>query len=433
MHAKSARLCKEAANGVESPARRIADLCRERRIRLIDIWFTELGGRPWRLTLNAENLDDKMFRNGVLVDGKQVGGSWDGLIALVPDPAHSFVDPIATVPTLALFCDVRQASGEPYAQDPRSALKRTLRYFRRAWPGWTWNLGAELESFLIGADGNTISNASLRELVRECWDLLSAAGIAVDWFRIGPPDGLGRIQMKAADALKTADQAVLYKHVLRRAARRHGLTARFIAKPFSGPGSASMLTHHALWKDGENRFFDAGGWAQTSSLARTFAAGLLRHAPALLAFCAPSTNSYRRLAPGEGPVHLILSQTHSAAACRVPAGTTGSSPASRRVKFCCADPSANPYLAFAVLLLAGLDGVERAVEARPDVAVASSPMPRSLDEALDALKLDFDFLLKGGAFTSELIEAWIEDRRRTQILPVRAVPHPKELELDRED
>ena len=415
-----------------SPSKRITLLVRERLLRIIDIWFTELGGRPWSLTLNAENIDERMFSNGVVVDGQQVGGTWKGLISLVPDPAHSFVDPLSTVPTLALICDVRCATGEPYLEDSRSVLKRALAYLRESRPGLIWNVGVEVEFFLVGADGREASNTALRELLREVWELLASAGIAVDWFRIGPPDGLGRVQMRAADALRTADQIVLYKHIVRRAARRRGFSARFMAKPLPGPGTASMLVHHALWSDGQNRFFDARGWTQISALGRSFAGGLLLNAPALLSLCAPSVNSYRRLGRGAGPTTPMLSQTESSAACRVPAGTTGSSPASRRIKFCCGDPSANPYLALSAMLMAGLDGIENGVEVQPDSPL-NVPMPHSLEEALCALKNHGEFLLKGGVFTPQLLAAWIAERQASQIDAIRPWPHPKELELDRED
>ena len=191
-----------------------------------------------------------------------------------------------------------------------------------------------------------------------------------------------------------------------------------------------MPIHLALWKGGENLFHADRGWALTSPLCRAFAGGILSHLPALAAFCAPTTNSYRRLIPGvSGPTLPILSTVDRTAVCRIPARSTA--PGARRVKFCSPDSTANPYLAFAAVLLAGLDGVERKKEVPIDGA---EPMrvrlPHSLESALDALDADRDFLTDGGAFTKGLIDAWIQDRWTRHVLPVRSLPHPWELSVN---
>jgi glutamine synthetase len=226
---------------------------------------------------------------------------------------------------------------------------------------------------------------------------------------------------------------MLYKHVARSLAQKTGRTVTFLPKPLPGDAAAGMLVHHALWRDGENLFHDSEGWALASRTCRWYAGGLLRHAPALLAFCAPTTNSYRRLLPGsEAPTELVLSRNRGTAACRIPAGTTGPDPATRRIKFCCADGSSNPYLALAAMLMAGLDGIENRVEPPLDEEAPGAParLPDSLEAALAALKEDAGFLKKCGVFTETLIQAWIEERWQHQVLPVRSRPHPWELRME---
>ncbi|MBI3548210.1 MAG: glutamine synthetase [Elusimicrobia bacterium] len=418
------------AAAAEGPAA-IYELVKTRGLRLIDFWFTELGGRPWRLSMSAESLNDAVFTNGIVVDGRQVGGTWEGLIAIMPDPAAFFLDPTVAVPTLSVMCDIVKASRADYLEDSRSVLKRAEEHFRRCQIGSTWNVGAEVEFFMLDENGRPVATNLLRETLRELWATLDGAKIQVDWFRTGPAAGQGRVQMRSAPALRTADQVVVYKNAARSIASRRGCVIKFVPKPVAAEGSAGLLVHHAIWRDGINRFHDPDGWAFTSPLCRSFAAGLLAHGPALLAFCAPTMNSYRRLIPGaSGPTDLVLSNSLSTAACRVPAGTTGPAPAARRVKFCAADPSANPYLALAAMMMAGLDGIERKLEPPIDAIDPSRRTPHCLEDALDALKTDRAFLTREGVFPNALVEGWIFNRWKEQVLPVRAVPHPVELQVD---
>jgi glutamine synthetase len=394
-----------------------------------DFWFTELSGRPWRITLAADKLDEAVFRSGIVLDGRSVGGSWEGLITLFPDPAAIFSDPSASAPTAALICDVGYPPArEGRAPDARRVLTRADALLRAA-TGAEVSLGVEVELFLIDA-GEPAPEETLREFLRTLNGALGRAGIPGDWFRIGPAHGQGRAQMRPAAPLRAADQVQIYKHAARSLASSLGCTASFLAKPLPGPGSAAMLVHHALWKQGRNMFHDAEGWACASESARHFAGGLLRHAPALLALCAPTVNSYRRLLPGsEAPTELVLSRSKAAAVCRVPPGSTGTAEASRRVKFCAADPSSNPYLALAGMLLAGLDGLENKIE--PSIeSPAVGRLPSSLEEALDALESDSGFLLRGGAFSAELLRSWSAERWESQVRQIRPRPHPEELRLE---
>ena len=401
-----------------------------RGVRIIDFWFTELSGRPWRLSMSADALTPAIFTNGIVVDGRQVGGSWEGLIAIIPDAAAAFGDPTTTTPTLSILCDIVRVSREAYPEDTRTVLRRAEAHFKTVQPGAVWGVGAEVEFFILDAAGEPARDGEVREVLRDIWAALNAADILVDWFRIGPAKGQGRVQMRASEAMATADRIVIYKNVVRSAAAKHGRTVRFLPKPTAGEGAAAMLVHHSIWRDGQNLFYDQDGWAHTSALCRWYAGGLLLHAPALLAFCAPTMNSYRRLISGMGPTRRILSTTRADAACRVPAGTTGPSPEGRRVKFCCADPTANPYLALSAMLMAGLDGIARRLEPDIDPADLGKDVPQSLEAALEALAADRGFLTAGGVFTDELIDGWIANRWREQVVPVRSVPHPVELRLD---
>jgi glutamine synthetase len=226
-----------------------------------------------------------------------------------------------------------------------------------------------------------------------------------------------------------------FKYVVKNVAWRNGKSATFMPKPIFGDNGSGMHCHQSLWKEGTPLFADKSGPAGLSQLARAYVAGLLEHAPALLALCAPTTNSYRRLVPGyEAPVNLAYSSRNRSACIRIP--TYSESPKAKRIEFRCPDPTANPYLAFAAMLMAGLDGIERGLDPgdpcdydlfEEDRGVAQ--VPGSLAEALDALEADHAFLTKGGVFSEELIRTWIDWKREHEVDAVRLRPHPQEFAL----
>jgi glutamine synthetase len=251
--------------------------------------------------------------------------------------------------------------------------------------------------------------------------------------------GQCEIDMRFGTLTRMGDQVMTYKYVVKNVARKHGKTVTFMPKPLFGDNGSGMHTHQSLWKEGSTLMADPSGYAGLSKLARNYVGGILAHAPALLAFCAPTTNSYRRLVPGyEAPVNLVYSQRNRSACVRIP--ITGANPKAKRIEFRCPDPSANPYLAFAAMLMAGLDGIKNKIEPPepvdkdlyelpPDEASAIPQVPGSLDVVLDTLEGDHAFLTEGGVFTDDLIETWLDYKRTAELDELRLRPHPHEFEL----
>jgi glutamine synthetase len=251
--------------------------------------------------------------------------------------------------------------------------------------------------------------------------------------------GQAEIDMRFDTLLSMADKLMNYKYVVKSVARDAGYTATFMPKPLFQDNGSGMHTHQSLWKGGEPMFYDETGYAGLSDEGRWYIGGLLHHAPAILAFAAPTTNSYKRLVPGyEAPVNLVYSQRNRSACCRIP--LYSKSPKAKRVEFRCPDPSCNPYLAFSAMLMAGLDGVQNRIEPPdpvdkdlydlpPEELALVPQVPGSLEAALDALESDQKFLQVGGVFTPDLVETWIEYKRTTEIDEIRLRPHPWEFML----
>jgi glutamine synthetase len=406
----------------------LKSLIASRGLKFAEFWFTDLAGRPWRITMPVDALTPELFEQGLPLDGQPVGGSWDGVMILQPRYDALYPDPTASAPTLAMFCDVLDpATREPLTLEPRHVLAEASQRAETRL-GARLVLGAEPEFLLLEGDGKPAAESVVWDFLRGLALALGEAGVQIDWFRTGPAAGQGRVQMRAGAPLQLADRVILYRHLAANLSRARGLSAVFLPRPLAGEGIPGMPVHLALWShDGRNLFHDESGWALTSQICRSWAGGILAHLPSLLAFCAPTTNSYRRLIPGVcGPTASILSAVDRSAACRIPARS--GAPAARRVKFCSPDSTANPYLAFAAIIQAGVDGVERALEAPLDGSAAEGGgFPHTLESALDSLDSDREFLAKSGVFCDDLIAAWITDRWERQVLPVRSRPHPWEL------
>ena len=268
----------------------------------------------------------------------------------------------------------------------------------------------------------------------------TGAGIAVEkaHHEVGT-GGQAEINYNYNTLLAAADNLMLFKYVVKNVAWQAGKTVTFMPKPLFQDNGSGMHTHQSLWLGGEPLFYDEVGYAGLSDTARHYIGGLLAHAPSLLAFTNPTTNSYHRLVPGyEAPINLVYSQRNRSACCRIP--ITGNNPKAKRVEFRVPDPSSNPYLAFSAMLLAGLDGIRNKVEPPtpidkdlyelpPDEAKAVAQVPASLDAVLDALEADHDYLLEGGVFTPDLIETWLDYKRVNEVDAIRLRPHPHEFAL----
>jgi glutamine synthetase len=459
-------------------------LIRERNIQMIDVKFTDLPGTWQHFSVPTSAFDKDAFVEGLGFDGSSIRGFQkinESDMLLVPDATTAFVDPACEVPTLSLVCDVWDpVKGEPYSRDPRYVARKAEEYLLRTGIADTSYWGPEIEFYLFNdirywqdahsafysvdsAEGTwntgrdeqpnlgykprhkegyfpTPPTDKLQDVRSRMVLALQEAGIPVEVHHHEVATaGQCEIDMRFDTLVRMGDNCLKYKHVIRNVAVRHGLTAVFMPKPLFGDNGSGMHVHQSLWKDGRNLFYQEGGYALLSDAARWYIGGLLAHAAALLAFVAPTTNSYRRLVPGfEAPVNLVYSQRNRSAAVRIPVYST--SPKAKRIEFRCPDPAANPYLAFAAMLMAGLDGIQNRIEppAPVDEDLYELPaeelarirsVPGSLADALSALEDDHEFLLRGGVFTPDLIETYIDYKRTREVQPVNLRPHPFEFYL----
>ncbi len=453
-------------------------------VSMVDLRFTDLLGTWQHFSIPARELSDELFEEGIGFDGSSIRGFkeiHESDMILMPDPNTAFVDSFYEVPALVITCDVYDpVTRLPYTRDPRHVARKAEAYLKKTgvadvsyWgpeaefflfsdvrygsstnagfyfidsaEGW-WNSGKELGPNHGGQIGPKRGYFpcppadSLQDVRSKIVLALEAAGVAVEVHHHEVATaGQCEIDLRYDTLLRMADSVMIYKYMVKNVARKHGLTATFMPKPLFEDNGSGMHTHQSLWKDGANVFYDEAGYAQLSDAARYYIGGLLKHAPAILAFAAPTTNSYRRLVPGfEAPVNLAYSQRNRSACCRIP--VYSKRPQAKRIEFRPPDPSCNPYLAFAAMLMAGLDGIRNRIDpgdpAEKDLyglpaeeAKAIKQVPGSLGEVLDALEADHGFLLPGDVFTPDVIETWIALKRCTEVDPIRLRPHPFEFFL----
>jgi glutamine synthetase len=475
---------KEAPARISTP-KEVVEFARQQGLKMVDFKFVDLPGTWQHFSTPMDELSELTFTEGVGFDGSSVRGFQaihESDMLLIPDPASAIVDPVCNVPTLSLTCNVFDPlTREPYTRDARYIAQKAEAYLRQTGIADTSYWGPEAEFFVFdsvrfeqtqhsafyaidsdegiwasGQNGGSPNLAhrprwkegyfpvaptdTLQDFRSEVVLKLKEAGVPVEVHHHEVATaGQCEIDLRFGGLVEMADHLMVYKYIIKNTARAHGKTATFMPKPIWGDNGSGMHVHQSLWKKGESLMVDADGYAGLSELSRYYIGGLLRHAPALLALVAPTVNSYHRLVPGyEAPVNLVYSQRNRSAAVRIP--MYSHNPRAKRIEFRCPDPSCNPYLAFAAMLLAGLDGIQREIdpgapadydlfEGRHNGHGAPRQVPGSLPEALAALEADHDFLLAGDVFTQDVLETWVDYKRTREVDPMRLRPHPYEFYL----
>ena len=454
-------------------------------VEFVDVRFCDLPGVMQHFTVPVESFAAEVFSEGLMFDGSSIRGFQaihESDMLLLPDPTTALIDPFRTHKTLNITFFVHDPlTGEAYSRDPRNIARKAEEYLRGSGIGDTAYFGPEAEFYIfddvrfetkqnsgyyfvdsVEAAWNTgreeeggnkgykprykggyfpVSPTDhLTDLRSEIVKKLIAAGIKVEMqhHEVGTA-GQAEIDFRFDTLLKTADNLMTFKYIVKNTARAAGRTVTFMPKPIFGDNGSGMHCHQSLWKDGSPIFYDEIGYAGLSDIARYYIGGLLKHAPSLLAFTNPTVNSYHRLVPGfEAPVNLVYSQRNRSACVRIP--ITGTNPKAKRLEFRVPDPSCNPYLAFAAMLMAGLDGIKNKIEPPepvdkdlyelpPEEHAAVAQVPGSLEKVLDSLEADHEYLLDGGVFTPDLIETWVTWKRENEVDPIRLRPHPHEFEL----
>ena len=469
--------------------REVLALCRERDVVAVDLRFTDLGGAQKHVTLPAGRLTEASFEEGFGFDGSGMRG-WQAVnesdLLIVPAADTAMVDPFMPR-TLALTCVVRDpVTGEDYAKDPRNIARKAERYMRSLGVADEARIGPEAEFFVFdavafdsadhssffdlrsgeaawgrprggpavgsggGPDGGRRLRAgggylpappadTLQALRGEIMTTLEAVGIPAEGHHHEiAAAGQCEVDMRFAPLLRAADNLLRYKYVVKNVAASRGKTATFMPKPLHGDAGSGLHLHLSLWKD-ERPLFAGGNYGGLSDVALHALGGILAHAPALFAFCCPTTNSYKRLVPGfEAPVNLTYSYRNRSAAVRIPVHAPR--PEDKRFEFRVPDPSCNPHLACAAVLMAALDGVQSRTDPGPPLdkdlydlgseeVRDAPPVPGTLADALAALEADHEFLLRGDVFTEDVVRTWCDVKRHDEVEAVRRRPHPHEFSL----
>ena len=455
--------------------------CREKNVKAVDLRFMDFPGLWQHTTIPISALSEDTFEEGLGFDGSSIRG-WQKInesdMLIIPQPETAFVDPFTELPTVVLICNIHDPiTGEPYSRDPRNVARKAVNYLNSTGIADTAYFGPEAEFFIfddvrfdqrpsegfyhidsIEAEWNRGREEfpnlgykirhkegyfpvppmdQMMDIRNEMMQTLIDSGLEVECqhHEVGTA-GQSEIDLKFSEMVKMADELLMYKYIIKNVARKHNKTVTFMPKPIYGDNGSGMHVHLSLWKDGDP-LFAGDGYAGLSDTAMHAIGGILKHAPALLAFTNPTTNSYKRLVPGyEAPVNLAYSQRNRSAACRIP--MYSASPKSKRIEFRCPDPSCNPYLAFSAMLLAAVDGIQNKIDPGaaldkdiydlPPEELAQVPKtPESLGAALDALQADHEFLLKGDVFTPDVIDTWLWYKRENEVEAMALRPHPYEF------
>src|SRR5712671_4418228 len=465
----------------------VLKMAKEKGVRIVDLRFIDLPGLWQHFSIPVSELNEGIFESGLGFDGSSIRGFQtidESDMLLIPDPTSAQMDPYTAVPTMVLICNVKDpVTGKAYSRDPRYVAQKAEAYVKKSGVADTIFIGPELEFFFFDSirfdqsynygfyfiDSNAGAWNSGAEGTPEQPNLGYKPRYKQGYFPVPPMDqfqdirsdmvlalesvgvrievhhhevatgGQTEIDMRYDTLTKMADKVCWYKYCAKQTAKKWGKTATFMPKPLFQDNGSGMHTHQSIWKNGKNLFYERGGYADISKTCLYYIGGILKHAPALLAFIAPSTNSYKRLVPGyEAPINLVYSQRNRSACVRIP--ITGNNPKAKRLEFRIPDSSGNPYLAFAAMMMAGLDGIKKKMEPQapvdkdlyelpPDEAASIPQAPTSLSTVIDRLEEDHEYLTEGGVFTEDLIETWISFKRENEILPVQIRPHPYEIAL----
>jgi len=460
---------------------KVFDLIKENDVKYVDLRFTDPRGKLQHTAQHVDTINEEVFTDGIMFDGSSIAG-WKAInesdMILMPDAATAVMDPFAAQPTMNLFCDILEPStGLPYRRDPRSIAKAAEKYMASAGVGDTAYFGPEAEFFVFDdvrfevsmnrvfyevdseegpyvsgkkfEDGNLghrpgvkggyfpvppVDSAS--DLRAEMVSVMAEMGVEVEKHHHEVAPSQHELGIKFATLVKSADNIQIYKYVVHNVAHAYGKTATFMPKPIFGDNGSGMHTHQSIWKDGKP-VFAGSGYADLSDAALYYIGGIIKHAKALNAFTNPLTNSYKRLVPGyEAPVLLAYSARNRSASCRIP---YTASPKGKRVEVRFPDPGANPYLAFAAMLMAGLDGIQNKIhpgdamdknlyDLPPEELAQVPTVCGSLREALNALRADRAFLEKGDVFSADFIDSYI-DLKTEELLAFETSPHPIEYKM----
>jgi glutamine synthetase len=469
---------------------KVLELIKEKNIEFVDFRFISLTGQAHHITLPATEVDADTFVNGVAFDGSSIPG-FRGIeesdMVMMPDAESVFVDPFTAHSTLVVMSNIYTPDGERYERDPRSIAQKAEEYLKKTGIGTdaffapeseffifddvryestmnssayfvdseeaAWNTNRKEEggnlAFKVRVKGGYVPVAptdSQQDIRSEMVRLLQETGLRVERHHHEVATaGQAEINFRFDSLTRTADNLMKYKYIVHNVARQYGKVATFMPKPLFGDNGSGMHVHQSIFNNGEPLFYEKGAYANLSKLALNYIGGILYHAPALIAITNPSTNSFKRLVPGyEAPVNLVFSKGNRSAAIRIPVAAV--TPKGCRIEFRTPDSTANPYLAFSAMLLAGLDGIKRNID---PTALGYGPfdkniyelsdeekkeirsVPGSLDEALDALEADSDFLTESGVFTKEFIENYVAFKRaEAKAVSIRVHPHEYSLYFD---
>jgi glutamine synthetase len=464
-----------------SDPKKIFEMMKENDVKYADFRFTDPRGKWQHLAIHVNALDEDALTEGVMFDGSSIAG-WKAInesdMTLVPDLSTAVMDPFAAQPLLVLFCDVAEpATGQPYDRDPRSTARKAEAYLQATGIGDSAVFGPEAEFFVFddvrfkvdmnhcffeftSEEGPYMSGATFEEgnighrpamkggyfpvppvdsatdLRAEMVTVMNEMGIEVEKHHHEVAPSQHELGIKFDTLVRTADNMQIYKYVVHNVAHTYGKTATFMPKPVYGDNGSGMHTHQSIWK-ADKPVFAGDGYSGLSETALYYIGGIMKHARAFNAFTNPTTNSYKRLVPGfEAPVLLAYSSRNRSAGCRIP---FGASPNAKRVEVRFPDPTANPYLAFAAMLMAGLDGIQNKIHPGDPIDKNLYDLPPeelkdvptvcgSLRQAAEALAADHDFLLAGDVFTKDQIDAYLE-LKWEEIFTFEHAPHPIEFQM----